>query len=538
MIGIILSAGKADSAISQIYNNIPTGLIPINGRPVISHIVKSFSEIGITEIYVSVGYEKEKLIKYAQNLTSDKIALTFIETDPLKGAGNSLCSILERVNAAEILISVADTIFDFKKLDFSKDFILAANDYYDSEKWCLVESKNGIVTKFIDKELRKESSEKLALVGVYYLKHFNENDLKNLSLNKNLQISDILEIYMKKNPIQVVMVDEWIDVGHIEKYYKAKQQLLSTRFFNSLEVNRLLGTITKRSDKNEKFINEINWQLNLPKNISILFPRIIDYSLENERAFVTMEYYGYPNISELWLYSSLSPSFLKHILENLFSILEIFYREKRDVSKQSYHANYVQKTEDRIRDLINLNSNWNELLNQEELIINDKKYCGWSVLRDHIYKKCESLYHPNDNCLIHGDFCLSNILYDMNNGVVRLIDPRGKWGGESYGDIKYDIAKLRHSICGDYDFIVNDLFEIKQNDYHFTYKVSSSSTLEETRRFFDRKVSEKFDLNKIILIEGLLFISMLPLHNDSLERQYLMFCKAIENFSLLADDGL
>ena len=48
--------------------------------------------------------------------------------------------------------------------------------------------------------------------------------------------------------------------------------------------------------------------------------------------------------------------------------------------------------------------------------------------------------------------------------AVRLLDARGRWGSEDSpigaGDLKYDLAKLRHSLCGGYDFIVNDLFDL------------------------------------------------------------------------------
>lgn len=530
---MILSAAKADAAISQLYSNIPTGLIPVNGKPVISHIIKNFTEVGIQKIYVSVGYEKEKLINYAKGLSNSKIEIEFVETDPTKGAGDSLKAILGLTNESQVLISVADTIFDFSKLDFSQSFVIASEEYYESERWCLVEAVNGKVLRFIDKQFRKESTDKSVLIGIYYLDKLDHKKIENLISEDNLQISDILNLHKVNNEINVEIVDEWIDVGHIDNYYKAKQKLLSTRFFNSLEVNRLFGTVTKRSGKSEKFVNEINWQLNLPKNISVLFPRIIDHSIDKENAFVTMEYYGYPNVAELWLYGSLSPSFSKHIIGSLISVLDIFSNEKKEVSEQSYKMTYVDKTEERLVDLIKLNPVWEDILSQSEIDINGEKLPGWKAVKEKIYQLCESLYDINHNCLIHGDFCLSNILYDMNNGVFRLIDPRGKWGENEYGDIKYDVAKLRHSVCGDYDYIVNDLFEVTRDNFKFDYHLIGLSELTEVKEYFDKTISEKYDLNQILLIEGLLFLSMLPLHNDSFDRQMVMFCKSIEKFSKL-----
>jgi streptomycin 6-kinase len=53
--------------------------------------------------------------------------------------------------------------------------------------------------------------------------------------------------------------------------------------------------------------------------------------------------------------------------------------------------------------------------------------------------------------VLHGDFCFSNILYDFRMGRIKTIDPRGiDLNNELtiYGDTRYDLAKLSHSILG------------------------------------------------------------------------------------------
>ena len=97
-----------------------------------------------------------------------------------------------------------------------------------------------------------------------------------------------------------------------------------------------------------------------------------------------------------------------------------------------------------------------------------RKYLHYSIyqgkLSEKVFPKINKLFCKDDNCLIHGDLCFSNILYDVPNNQYRIIDPRGKWGDSVFGDIKYDLAKLRHSIVGGYDSINNGLFSINQKD--------------------------------------------------------------------------
>ena len=41
-----------------------------------------------------------------------------------------------------------------------------------------------------------------------------------------------------------------------------------------------------------------------------------------------------------------------------------------------------------------------------------------------------------------------------------LTDPQGSWRSSENGDVKYNVAKMRHSISGKYNYIIGDLFNI------------------------------------------------------------------------------
>ena len=105
-----------------------------------------------------------------------------------------------------------------------------------------------------------------------------------------------------------------------------------------------------------------------------------------------------------------------------------------------------------------------------------------------------------------------------------MIDPRGNFDIDTiYGDVRYDIAKLRHCYHGRYDEIINDLFEVEENEgiYYKFYK-----NIDYT--IYDEFVSKEYNIDDIELIEGLLFISMLPLHDDYPDRQKVFFARGIE----------
>lgn len=523
--GVILTASKADITICEVFGDLPTGLIPVNGKPIILFILQQFLEAGIKNIYIGIDYKCEKIKEIVSLYFKDKLNIFFINTDKTKGVGNSILTILKDIKTEKVVINLADTVV--KNLDYSQldNTIMISNDFMDEKRWAIVEiDKDKNIINFKDKELSNSDSI-YVLSGIYCLNNISIfDDFLNID-NNNIQVTDLLKYYYNlDSSLSLTETTQWLDFGHIDKYYKSKKRLIQSRGFNSLEYNDLLGTITKRSKNNNKFKEEIKWQLNLPKNLKVLSPRVLDYSLDEE-SFITMEFYSYPTLSEIWLFSGLNEKIYFSIIDKLFKILELFKNNKKDISIENYLDIYVNKTKHRVLEITN--QDILELMRYENITINGRKLKNWDSIENDIFKYITILYNTTDNCLIHGDFCLSNILYDLRSGIVRLIDPRGIWGDNENGDIKYDIAKLRHSINGDYDYIVNDLFNITIKEDSINYNIYDSNKVN-IKDYFDKQIIKYFNLNQIKIIEGLLFLSMIALHEDNAKRQLIMYAKSIE----------
>lgn len=529
--GVILTAAKADITICEVFGNLPTGLIPVNGKPIIFYILQQMFDNGIRDVYIGVDYKQDKLKKVVDLYFKSKLNIKYVFTDKSKAPGNSLLKILkEKVKTGKVIINLGDTyIKNFNFVDFN-DALVVSGDFLDEEKWATVEVNGNYIVDFINKS-KVLNKNVYAICGLYSINNVNVFHCFE-EINNNIQINDLLEFYNKINKLTVIFTDNWLDFGHIDKYYISKKRLIQSREFNSLEYDDLLGTITKKSQNKEKFRAEIKWQINLPKNIRVLAPRVLDYSLD-ENPFITTEFYSYPTLAEIWLFSELNDKVYFSIINKLLKILELFSQNKKEVTMQDYEYMYVEKTIKRVSEIENKDIIY--LISNEIIEINGKSLRNWKLIKKNILGFTKMLYDKNDNCFIHGDFCLSNILYDLRSGIVRLIDPRGIWGSSENGDIKYDVAKLRHSICGDYDYIVNDLFSVNINGNSIDYTIFNSNK-KNVKEYFDHQLSKYYDLSQIKLIEGLLFLSMIALHKDNYNRQIVMYAKAIELINEVVDE--
>ena len=155
----------------------------------------------------------------------------------------------------------------------------------------------------------------------------------------------------------------------MENYFLTKQFVLRTRYFNKLQFDELGENVVKTSTNNEKLIDEINWYKSIPKEISNLVPKILETSIE-KNPFLKLEYIKHPTLSELWLYGEFSLEFWKQVIEDLFNMIQKFRNYNKPVSKQEYDAIYLEKTSNRIDELIQTNNFFKKIFEEDFIIIN------------------------------------------------------------------------------------------------------------------------------------------------------------------------
>lgn len=526
---LILSAGRIPEELESIFGSIPSGLIPINRKPILFWIIDGLIADNFKHIYVTIGFGKEKIANLLQKKYHNSI--TLIEVDYHKLPGNAVLEATRSISGDRLLVILGDTLIKDKLSKFPQNdsYVLCSRQFLETKRWCMVRHERGKIAKLYDKmSLSKDDSGLSALIGVYFFKQLAilKNIATDLRDHRKIEISEILERYTRLDPIECMNYDSWYDVGHIDSYYFAKRASLQSRFFNHLEFDDLLGTITKTSEDQEKLAGEISWYHQVPPKLSVLTPKIIDYSVETQ-PFVKMEYVGYPTLAELWLYGELHERIWINIINRLLRILNLFGKYQGNVPLEDYLAMYFNKTNSRVRKAISNSAVIDKLFSSKQVVINKVEFSNWHSLRDELVSKVHDLYNIKDNCFIHGDLCFPNILYDINNGLFKFIDPRGVWGSSSYGDIKYDIAKLRHSIAGHYDRIVNGLFDVATHQNEINLSISGANRYKNVRNYYDTTVGRSWDINQIKFIEGLHFISMMPLHKEDERKQIAFYAMGI-----------
>ena len=83
---VLILAGGLGTRLAEYTSTIPKPMVPINGKPMIFHIMKHYSKYGFTEFYIALGY-KSKVIKdyFKKGYKNWKINLIYTGQNTMTG---------------------------------------------------------------------------------------------------------------------------------------------------------------------------------------------------------------------------------------------------------------------------------------------------------------------------------------------------------------------------------------------------------------------------------------------------------------------
>ena len=518
---------------------LPGIIYPINQRIVFDYLYEQYNSFPIDIIcHEKVGEVQHQLARYIKHGVRIKVL------DSLGDLGHTVHFALRDVSGP-IIINFADTIvMDDIAVLVGTDAFYCHEDYM-SETWTYFDEENGRIVNIYDKESLDSDKKKKLFVGVFSItdSEYFRKCLEKAFGNKGILMSTFyfaLRLYSERYPMKAVTTENWFDIGHQDKYYDSRLEVRA-REFNHISVDKNRGILRKSSDDKDKFIGEIKWYLKLPKDIEYVSPRIFDYSTAYNDPYVSMEYYSYHTLHELFLYGDLERQQWIDIFNRIRFVCDDFnrYIVRDEKILSSLEEMYLTKTMQRL-DRLRKNKRFSRFF-AENIMVNGKKYLCLNQVIGLLKKIIPSeLYGIECFTIIHGDLCFSNIMVDNNLSFIKVIDPRGKFGAcDLYGDPRYELAKLFHSVDGKYDYIIKDLFNVKfdSDSMSMVYSINEKKNSFDLYKVFVETFREEIggNLKKIELIESLLFLSMIPLHNESYEQQLVMLCTGLEILNRVAD---
>lgn len=520
---VILCGGPPTPGLAPAGSEVSDAMIPLNGKPVIGWLLDDLIGKGMTSAVVVLREDDVRLRDFVERAYQRRLDVRLAPVASRSILESLAAGLARAPEAAAARVILGDTLI---RDSFAKtDDTVYVGQVDDSRRWCLAILDGDRVVELLDKREGGRPAHP-ALAGYY---HFSDGALLRRCLDESLaagerELAAVLRRYAGARPLRARFARDWLDFGHVDRLAEARRRLLQPRSFNTLTVNPVLHTITKVSENATKLRDELDWYLALPDDLKVLAPRVVSHRRTGDRLELVQEYYGYPTLAELYVYADLHPDTWASILRRILLIHAEFRRHAGTLSAGAVRSVYVDKTRERLAALAR-DPWWAELLARDTIDYNGRRLRNLGALEAQWTARAAALAEDAPISVIHGDFCFSNILFDQQSQITRLIDPRGSFGEKGvHGDARYDVAKLRHSVAGQYDFITADMFEVDERAGAFTARTFAGPHAAAVAAAFDRMLEDTgYALDDIRFIEGLLFVSMVPLHADRPQRQRMMY---------------
>lgn len=516
--------------------NLPAIVYPLNKGTVLDSLYAQYADAGEIVIVASQGVEEVR-----RRLGNGRYPnVRVVELPELGDLCDTVRFGLESLEdeASPVIVNFSDTVA-------SGDILNVPNGFYASSErlspeWTFFAREGSGVSVTYDRseEAAKQSGKADAFVGVFRL-----DDPRAFLRAVNEMVASggvshfyrALERYGRRVGLVPLEPEDWLDIGHPSGYVSAQLQV-KAREFNHIQIDRDRAILCKSSDNADKFIGEIKWYLKLPAEVSYVAPRIFSYSLDWSDPWVRMEYYPYHTLHTLWLNGQLDRARWAAVFDRIGFVLRDFarYQVHDDPAKVSgaLRSMYLDKTVSRLERL-RQNRAFAPFFDAP-IVVNGRRHPSLARVEEELGGIVPRALCAGDTplCLIHGDLCFANMMIDDSLSFVRLIDPRGSFGPyDIYGDQRYELAKLAHSVDGKYDLIIKEEFDLHRepgsNSIDFEIHEPEGPDLYAVmRECLADLIGDR--LPQVELIEATLFLSMIPLHGESLEQQLVMLGTGLE----------
>lgn len=524
---LIPAAGRLPEGVAAVASVSSSAMLPVGGKPVIHWTMEYLLQLGFVDFRVGVSRRDTAIEDYVNFVFGDRARVDWVECSPTESVGHSVLRLCSGLTGGALVV-LGDTIFRFSdaSLPASSPWILTS-DVEDSSQWCVVSTdSDGRVMEWFDK--RSDVQVNSAAVGVYWIPDSARVNSMEFDSDRSIEMSELMRHVAGASDVYALPAGDWRDCGHPETYEVSKRIVLAERSFNTLKFDDVMGTVRKSSTQTGKLIDEINYLTSLPRELAALFPRVIDSSTEAGDPWIEMEYYGYPTLAELYLYHQLHPVMWDRVMQRLGQLLQRFREHRREVLVEDQEAMYIEKTYSRLEDAKRM-PGIGDLIDRGEVVVNGVVLQGMSALRPRIMDTVQRTMDDAVGAAIHGDLCFSNILYDIRTGVCRLLDPRGSFGSPGlFGDQRYDVAKLHHSIVGRYDHLVAGLFSMDLSDPNaLVLTIPQTGLHADVESSYRKHVLSGYGECAIELITGLILVALPPLHTESGARQIALYLRGL-----------
>lgn len=509
MLTVIILAAGYGRRMGPFARMVNKGLIPYDNKPLISHIMEKFDTD--TKFVIACGHMGQQVKDYVSAVHTDK-QIVYVDipdyAEGTTGPATTIQHCAKHITGPFFWLS-CDTLFDF---DFSKHLDhnwigVHPVDSAIAKDYCWVEREGESITAIKNKQPSNLAVD--AFIGLMYC-----TDSTYIDNLKAVNAKEAYEGFNDNLNLQAHTVRGWKDFGTYDKWIELSRDLKEVSFPKPNELfyhdNNKIVKFTVDSVLTDKKANR-----------ALLNPVCMPDGIRRSGQFLVYDY-----VEGDIIYSQLDSMLMFKLLE--WADKDLWKSKWFPNTEQICRDFYYKKTKDRLAQFRVKYSDWSEPCTVNDVPVKSIDYYLDKIDWDWLCRTTQWAF-------IHGDFQFENVIYNPTTDKFTCIDWRTDFGGDSYGDLYYDLAKMLGGILLDYQAVKADKLEYVEeadsatlNDCGIEHAQIYSAMIE------DYCKQKDLDFNKVKLLVPIIYLNMSPLHDAPFDKY--LFALAQLYFSLILDE--
>lgn len=509
MLTVIILAAGYGRRMGPFARMVNKGLIPYDNKPLISHIMEKFDVD--TKFVIACGHMGQQVKDYVSAVHTDK-QIVYVDIpdygEGTTGPATTIQHCAKHITGSFLWLS-CDTLFDF---DISKHFDhnwigVHPVDSTIAQDYCWVEREGESITAIKNKQPSKLAVD--AFIGLMYC-----TDTTYIDNLKAVNAKEAYEGFNDNLKLQAHTVRGWKDFGTYDKWVELSRDLKEVSFPKPNELfyhdNNKIVKFTVDSVLTDKKANR-----------ALLNPVCMPDGIRRSGQFLVYNY-----VDGDIIYSQLDSMLMFRLLEWAHNDLwkPKWFPNTEQICKDFYY----KKTKDRLAQFRVKYSDWSEPCTVNGVPVRSIDYYLDKIDWDWLCKTTQWAF-------IHGDFQFENVIYNPESDEFTCIDWRTDFGGDSYGDLYYDLAKMLGGILLDYQAVKADKLEYTEESDNATLNDCGIEHAQIYSAMIEDYCKEKdLDFNKVKLLVPIIYLNMSPLHDAPFDKY--LFALSQLYFSLILDE--
>lgn len=223
----LIMAGGFGKRLMPLTEKCPKPMLPVNGRPILEHLVHKLSDAGIKHVSISTHYLAESIVEHFHDGRNFGVHIEYVDEDRPMGTAGAL----SRASVGDVPLLVVNgdilTSIDFRAMlefhrEHAADMTVAVQQYEVRIPYGVITTDGIDAVRIVE----KPSVRHFVNAGIYLIQpgvcHMVPRD-------RAYDMPDLISslISARKRVICFPIREYWLDVGQMEEYERASNDAVS-----------------------------------------------------------------------------------------------------------------------------------------------------------------------------------------------------------------------------------------------------------------------------------------------------------------------